>query len=200
MKLYKIEDINEVKDDLLNGKIIAFGTDTVFGLACVYDNLDAIRKVYEAKNREAKKALPMMCHKEMIKDVAYVSDKANKIMDKYMPGAITIVYKKKDCISDEVTQGKDTIAIRVPDDKYILDLIDLVGKPLLVTSANISGEPSLSKWEDVYKVLEGRIDAIVCKDALGNKASTIVDCSSENISILREGVIPSYDIMKLVKE
>lgn len=200
MNLYKIEDINKVKDDLLNGKIVAFGTDTVFGLACVYDDLSAIKKVYEAKNREAKKALPMMCHKEMIKDVAYVSDKAQRIMDKYMPGAITIVFKKKDVISDEVTQGKDTIAIRVPNDKFILDLIDLVGKPLLVTSANISGEPSLSKWKDVYDNLNSRIDAIVCKDALGNKASTIVDCSNDKISILREGVIPSSDIIELVKE
>lgn len=200
MKLYKVEDIDLIKDDLLNGEIVAFGTDTVFGLACVYDNLKAIRKVYEAKNREAKKALPMMCQKEMIKDVAYVSLKANKIMDKYMPGAITIVYKKKDCISENVTQGKDTIAIRVPDDEFILRLIDKVGKPLLVTSANISGEPSLSKWEDVYKDLDGRIDGLVCKDALGNKASTIVDCSSDDIKILREGVIPSSDIMELVKE
>lgn len=200
MNLYKIEDINKVKDDLLNGKIVAFGTDTVFGLACVYDDLGAIKKVYEAKNREAKKALPMMCHKEMIKDVAYVSDKAQRIMDKYMPGAITIVFKKKDVINDEVTQGKDTIAIRVPNDKFILDLIDLVEKPLLVTSANISGEPSLSKWKDVYDNLNSRIDAIVCKDALGNKASTIVDCSNDEISILREGVIPSSDIIELVKE
>lgn len=200
MKLYKVDKIEKVKDDLLNGQIVAFGTDTVFGLACVYDDLDAIKKVYKAKDREAKKALPMMCEVKMIKEVAYVSDKANRIMDKYMPGAITIVYKKKDCISDEVTSGKDTIAIRVPDDKFILDLIKLVGKPLLVTSANISGEPSLSKWEDVYKKLDGRIDAIVCKDALGNKASTIVDCSTEEIKILRQGVIESSDIMNLVKE
>ena len=94
MKTYEINEIEKVKDDLLRGEIIAFGTDTVFGLACVYDDLDAIKKVYEAKNREAKKALPMMCSSiDMISDVAYVNNKALKIMKKYMPGAITIIYK-----------------------------------------------------------------------------------------------------------
>lgn len=200
MKLYKIEDIKEVSDDLLEGKIIAFGTDTVFGLACVYDDLNAIKKIYEAKHREAKKALPMMCHKEMIKDVAYVNDVAKRLMDAYMPGAITIVYKKKDVIPNECTSNKDTIAIRVPDDKFILDLIDLVGKPLLVTSANISSEPSLSKWIDVKDKLGESIDGIVCKDALNSVSSTIVDCTCEDVKILREGVIKSVDIMKVVKE
>lgn len=201
MKLYEVEDIEKVKDDLLNGDIVAFGTDTVFGLACVYDNLKAIEKIYKAKNREAKKALPMMCGSVlMIDDVAYVSDKARKIMDKYMPGAITIIYKKKDCISDSCTSGLDTIGIRIPNDEFILNLINLVGKPLLVTSCNMSHEPNLCKWTDVLKVMDGRIDGLVKKDALGGVASTIVDCSNDDIKILREGPISREEILDLVKE
>ncbi len=201
MKLYEIKDIEIVKEDLLKGDIVAFGTDTVFGLACVYDDLKAIDKIYKAKNREAKKALPMMCGSVlMIDDVAYVSDRARKIMNKFMPGAITIIYKKKDCISNSCTSGLDTIGIRIPDDKFILDLINLVGKPLLVTSCNMSHEPNLSKWEDVLRIMDGRIDGLVKKDALGGVASTIVDCSDDDIKILREGPISKEEIEALVKE
>ena len=201
MKKYRIDEIEQVKNDLLNGDIVAFGTDTVFGLACVYDDNKAIEKVYKAKNREPKKALPMMCgNKEMIEEVAYVNDKAKKIMDKYMPGAITIIYKKKDVISDEVTSGLSTIGIRIPDDEWIINLINLVGKPLLVTSANISKEPAMSSWEEVALKLEGRIDGIVMEDAKGKEASTIVDCSSDEIKILRDGPISKDAIFELIKE
>lgn len=201
MKLYEVEDIEIVKEDLLKGDIVAFGTDTVFGLACVYDDLKAIDKIYKAKNREAKKALPMMCGSVlMIDDVAYVSDRARKIMNKFMPGAITIIYKKKDCISNSCTSGLDTIGIRIPDDKFILDLINLIGKPLLVTSCNMSHEPNLSKWEDVLRIMDGRIDGLVKNDALGGVASTIVDCSNDDIKILREGPISKEEIEALVKE
>ena len=200
MKKYRKEEIDKVKEDLLEGEIIAFGTDTVFGLACVYDDSKAIEKVFQAKNRESKKALPMMCgNKDMIKEVAYVSDDALKIMDAYMPGAITIIYKKKDVISDVVTSGLKTIGIRIPDDDWIIELINKVGKPLLVTSANISSEPSLSKWQDVYAKLEGRIDGIVLKDARGSQASTIVDCSNDEIKILRKGPILEEEIFKIIK-
>ena len=199
MKIYKKEEIEKVKEDLLKGEIIAFGTDTVFGLACVYDNLKAIEKVYAAKNREARKALPMMCgNKEMIKEVAYVSEDALKIMDKFMPGAITIIYKKKDLISDYVTSGLDTIGIRIPDDEWIIDLINRVNKPLLVTSANISSEPSLSKWNEVKEKLDGRIDGIVMGDARGEVSSTIVDCSKEKITILRQGPISEKEILEVL--
>ena len=201
MNLYKVEEIEKVKDALLNGDIVAFGTDTVFGLACVYDDLKAIEKVYKAKNREAKKALPMMCGSvDMIDDVAYVSNKARTLMNKYMPGAITIIYKKKDVIPDDCTSGLSTIGIRIPNDEFILKLINIVGKPLLVTSCNMSHEPNLYKWEDVYKVMENRIDGLVQKDALGSGASTIVDCSGDEIKILRDGPISKEEIMDLIKE
>ncbi len=201
MKVYTTEEIETIKNDLLKGEIIAFGTDTVFGLACVYDDLNAIKKVYEAKNRESKKALPMMCSSiDMISDVAYVNDKALKIMNKYMPGAITIIYKKKECIDDSATSGLNTIGIRIPNDEFVLSLLKAVKKPLLVTSANMSHEPSLLKWKDVYEKLDGRIDGVVKKDASGSLSSTIVDCSSDDIKILRQGPITEEEIMDLIKE
>lgn len=201
MKLYKEEDIKEIKEDLLKGKIIAFGTDTVFGLACIYDNPKAIKKIFNAKKRDTKKSLPMMCSNfRMLNKVAYTNKDIKKIMKAYMPGPLTIIFKKKDVIDDYVTSGKETIGIRIPNDKWILKLIKEVDKPLLVTSANLSNEEPLFKWQDVKTKLGKNIDGLVCKDARGDKASTIIDCSNEKIKLLRKGPISFKDILKVVKE
>lgn len=195
---YTKMDKQEIINTLMNGGILAFPTDTVFGLACMMDE-KAMKKVYEAKGRDFDKPLPMMCSGlEMIETVAYVSDNARKIIDRFVPGPITLIFRKKENIEDYVTQGKDTIGIRVPDDEFILDLIDSIGKPIMVTSANISNEGSLLKWEDVYRSMNKRIDAIVCEDARGDRASTIVDVSEE-IKVLREGPISLKDIMEVIE-
>lgn len=201
MKLYNLQDIQEIKDDLLKGDIIAFGTDTVFGLACVFDDLKAIKKIFKAKNRDTSKTLPMMCSNyEMIDKVAYINTRTKAIMKAFMPGAITIIYKKKAIVDDYVTGGLDTIGIRMPNDKWILNLIDLVGKPLLVTSANISGEDNLYKWIDVLNKLDGKIDGLVKKDSKGDKASTIIDCSKDKIKLLRQGPIGIDEILSVKGE
>lgn len=195
---YTKMDKQEIINTLMNGGILAFPTDTVFGLACMMDE-KAMKKVYEAKGRDFDKPLPMMCSGlEMIETVAYVSDNARKIIDRFVPGPITLIFRKKENVEDYVTQGKNTIGIRVPDDEFILDLIDSLGKPIMVTSANISNEGSLLKWEDVYRSMNKRIDAIVCEDARGDRASTIVDVSEE-IKVLREGPISLKDIMEVIE-
>lgn len=195
---YTKMDMQKIIDRLLTGGILAFPTDTVFGLACIMDK-DAIAKIYEAKGRSFDKPLPMMCSgKEMINSVAIINKDSEKLIDKYMPGAITIIFNKKDNVEDYVTNGKNTIGIRVPNDEWILELIKELKMPLLVTSANISGDGSLLKWEDVYSCMNGKIDGIVCEDARGDVASTIVDCTDE-IKILRDGPISADEIMETLK-
>ena len=122
---YTKKDIKKISEELLNSKIIAFPTDTVFGLACVYDNEEAKDSIIKAKGRDEGKPLPMMCSINQIETVAYINNKDRKIIEKFMPGAITLVLKKKD-LPDFVTSGKDTIAIRVPDDQWIIDLIKML--------------------------------------------------------------------------
>lgn len=201
MKLFEIEEIEEIKNELLQGSIIAFGTDTVFGLACIYDDLKAIEKIYEAKGRDKLKALPMMCSNiEMIDKVAYINEIDKKIMNKFTPGPLTIIFKKKEIVDDYITSGRDTIGIRIPNDKWILDLIDSINKPLLVTSANISNEDNILKWKDVLEKMGERIDGLVKKDAIGKRASTIIDGSSDEIKILREGPISLKEIVDCIKE
>ena len=196
---YRKMDIEKIINVLISGGILAFPTDTVFGLACIMDE-KAIKKIYEVKGRSFDKPLPMMCSSlEMIESVAYVNDKARKIIDAFVPGAITLIFKKKDNVEDYITQGRDTIGIRVPDDEFILNLIDRLNMPLMVTSANNSGEESLLKWMDVYNVMNNRIDGIVCEDATGDVSSTIVDVTGENIKILREGPIGLKEISEVLK-
>ena len=195
---YAKKDIEKIMKILKEGGLVAFPTDTVFGLACKMD-VDAIRKVYEAKGRDFNKPLPVMCNgSEMIRKIAEVSEDAEKIMKELMPGALTIVYKKKDCVDDYVTQGKPTIGIRVPDDEWILDLIGRLNAPIMVTSANISGNASLLEWKNVYDCMNGKIDAIVTEDARGDKASTIIDVTGE-VKILREGPISLERIKDCLK-
>lgn len=197
IKLNK-NQIDEAVEILKSGGLVAFPTDTVFGLACKMDK-EPIKRVYEVKGRDFNKALPVMCDgNDMIESVAYVNDDARKIMDKLMPGALTIVYKKKEEVEDYVTQGKDTIGIRVPDDDWILELIGKVNHPIMVTSANVSGEGSLLKWEDVYSCMNEKIEAIVCEDARGEMSSTIVDVTGD-VKILREGPISMEQIMECLK-
>ena len=196
-KRYQKEAIDEIAEALKNKKIIAFPTDTVFGLGCIYDEEKAIRKVMEAKNRPYDKPLPMMCaDSQMIKDVAFTDEKSQRLMQAFMPGAITIVFPKKEVVPSFVTLGLPSIGIRIPDDPWIIELIHKVGKPLLVTSANLSSQGSLLHYQDVEAELDGRIDGIVEEDARGDKASTIVSVLEGELKELREGPIAFEDIKK----
>ena len=191
-------DMDKLIDLLLGGGIIAFPTDTVFGLACKMDE-EAMAKVYAAKGRDFGKPLPMMCASlKMIKEVAYVDEAAQKIIEHFMPGALTIVFRKRETVPSYVTQGLDTIGIRVPDDDFILELISRLNTPLMVTSANVSGSGSLLSYKDVLRQMDGIIDAIVCEDARGQQASTIVDVSA-GLKLLREGPIPFGAIEEVIR-
>ena len=193
---YTKKDIDIIKDKLLDGELIAFPTDTVFGLACVMD-IEAIKKVYIAKGRDFNKPLPVMCSGyDMINNIAIVDDKTKRIIDKFMPGALTIVFKKKDELDPYITQGKPTVGIRVPDDEWIVELIKKIGKPIMVTSANISDTGSLLNWEDVYSQMVGKINGIICENARGDKSSTIIDVS-DGLKLLREGPIDFKEIEAL---
>lgn len=194
-KILETNDFDEIIKILKNDGIIALATDTVFGLATKFDSEIGVNNIYEAKNRPQSKALPMMCTKEMLKDYAEYDDSYQRIIDTYMPGALTIVCKHKN-ISDKLID-KETIAIRIPDDELIVNIINELKMPLWVTSANISGEPSLSDWEDVYKSLNGRVDGIIKGKSKGDTASTIVSFVDE-LKVLRQGPISEKELRELL--
>ncbi len=192
-------ELEQVVEDLRLGAIVAFPTDTVFGLGCVYDNETAIQHIKIAKGRDEKKPLPMMCaNLAMIEKVAELSDEARVLIEHLTPGALTLVLKKKPCIPDFVTNGFSTIAIRIPNDEFILGMLKELGKPLLVTSANLSNHPSMKEDFEVLKELEGRIDGIVLGSAHSTIASTIVDMTNE-MRIAREGAITRDKIDEVLR-
>ena len=188
-KRLRKEDIDMVLSLLESGEVVAFPTDTVFGIGVVYDNEIAIEKMKEAKSRDEGKPFPMMVSSFMqMKEVAEGIEPYEKRLRRFMPGPLTIVVKKKECIGDYVTNGKDTIAIRMPDDPWVLSLLDKTG-PLLVTSANLSGGANTTNEEEVLEQLDGRIAAVVEGKAEGGIPSTIIDLTGEEMIVLREGPI-----------
>ena len=197
---YSNDEFDKIVKALSQGDTIAFPTDTVFGLGCVFDNEDAIERVKWAKGRSETKPLPMMCcNLEMIEQVAEVNADAKILIENLTPGALTLILNKKPCVPDFVTNGFKTIAIRVPNDDFILNVLKTLKKPMLVTSANLSGKPSMKDDSEVLKELDGRINGIVLGEANSTIASTIVDMT-DNLKILREGIITKEEIDKVLKD
>ncbi len=193
-KVIKPRSFKRIVNSLKRGEVIAFATDTVFGIGVCYDNLEALNKMKVAKGRDEKKPFPLMvCDISQMQMVAFLKDREKKLVEKFAPGALTLVLKKKEVIKDEFTSGLDSIAIRIPDDEFLLRLLKEVG-PMFVTSANISGEPATNSHEEVLKQLNGKIDLVVEGKAKSGISSTIVDCTKEELVLLREGDITKEDI------
>ena len=198
--LIKEIDINKPDQDLISlfanmladGKTVIFPTETVYGLGANALDEDAATKIYQAKGRPSDN--PLLVHvadKEDVYDlVENVDDRAKLLMDKFWPGPLTIVFKKKAIIPDRTSGGLDTVAIRMPSDQVARDLIRQAGVPIAAPSANISGRPSPTKPEHIIRDMDGRVDGIL----LGGPCdygveSTIIDLSEDLAMVLRPGSI-----------
>ena len=189
------KDSAQIVEILNRGGVVAFPTETVYGLAVRYDLKEAILKMKEAKQRPETKPFPMMVSsKAQIERVAVTDARSQKLIDQWMPGALTLVFKKRPEIDELVTNGFPTIGIRMPDDDFVLEIINRVGVPLLVPSANLSGQPSCTTAEEVLKQLDGRIDAVVLGESGASTASTVCDTTGDELKILRQGPIKLEDL------
>ena len=192
----KTEDIKAAGEVLKQGGIVAFPTDTVYGLGAVFDDEKAVRKIFAAKGREEKKPLSILvadsAQVELLSEIksGEMAQKAERLMEKYWPGALTLILRKKPGIPDAVTAGGETIGIRMPDMELTRELIRAAGKPLAAPSANTSGKRSSVSAREVLEDLDGKIDMVIdggtCPVGV---ASTVVDMTGETPVILREGVI-----------
>lgn len=198
-KVVSAEEIEEVCKIIDCNGVVAFPTETVYGVGVKFGSKIALDKLMEAKNRDYSKAITLMVADEKdIEKYANVSDDAHKIIKAFMPGMITLVFKKKDNVDPMMTNGKETIGIRIPDNQYVLTLLKKVG-PMLVTSANLSNHPNTTSTKEVLEQLEGRIDLVVDGKTSDNVASTVVDVSGSEMKILREGKITKEDIQEVLK-
>lgn len=194
-KLFCKKEFNEVISLLSNEEVVAFPTDTVFGIGVIYNSEKAVNKMKQAKQRDERKPFPLMvANVDQLEQVAEISDRERIILEAFTPGALTLVLKRKDTIRKELVNGFDTIAIRIPDDAYVLRLLRKVG-PMFVTSANLADHPAANTHEEVMAQLDGRIAAVVRGKSFSHVASTIVDCSGPELKCLREGEIPFEDIL-----
>ncbi len=202
MKMTKIvtkQDIKQICDVIEKGGIVAFPTETVYGLGIRFQDEKALDDLMEAKQRDYSKAITLMvADQKDIHQYAYVNEKAQKIINQFMPGMITLIFQKKPSVDDVMTHGKDTIGIRIPDSEFVLSLLRKVG-PMLVTSANLSHHQNTTSTKEVLEQLEGRIDMVVEGKTSDNIASTVVDVSQDEIKILRAGKITKEQIEEAIK-
>lgn len=197
MQIYSKKDILEVAKILKNGGIIAFPTETVFGLGVLSNSKENFLKLVKVKNRNPDKPFTLMISKiEQVKDLVEIDEKTAKIIKKFMPGPLTLVLKKKN--NSEIPSYFDLnsgyIGIRIPNDKFILSLIDLVDCPLLVPSANKSNEKPAKNVDEIIKIFENEIDCVVNGECGSGVPSTVAKIDKENVIILREGIIKKEDL------
>jgi len=177
---------------LKRGGIVAFPTDTVYGLGASINIRHAVERVYQVKERPRSLPLPLLlADKSQIAEVAeLVPQAAWRLADKFLPGALTIVLYKSKSVPDIITGGGKTVAIRIPAHPLPLALIQGVGTPIVGTSANLSGKPSALTAAEVYAQLGNKVDLIIDGGRCpGGRESTIVDLTGEVPLILREGAI-----------
>lgn len=197
-----ISNLNLSSDFLHKGEVIAFPTETVYGLGCDFFNESAVKKIFELKGRELNK--PLTAH---ISDLKFVDDLAENIPDeffllaeKFLPGPLTIILKKNKSVPDVVTAGTNTIGFRFPDNQIALDVIKHFGKPLAATSANLSGQLASIEINDIINNFNNKIPLIIDGGlTIHQIASTVIDLSSDKFYILREGAIYKYEIETILK-
>lgn len=190
-------DIKQAADIIKRGGLVAFPTETVYGLGADALNAEAVGRVYEAKGRPSDN--PMIVHIARASDIGQLTPMLSAeivaLIDNFWPGPLTMVLKKKDGVPDRTTGGLDTVAVRMPDSEAALRLITLSGCPIAAPSANLSGSPSPTRAKDVIADMDGRIDAIISgEDCRVGIESTVVDMTGETPVILRPGIITAENI------
>ena len=186
-----IRFIEEAGKVIRNGGTVAFPTETVYGLGANALDDEAVRKIFIAKGRPQDN--PLIIHvstkeiSELVKDVPEV---AQKIIDKFWPGPLTVILEKKDIIPNVTSANLNTIGIRMPNSEIALKLIELAERPIAAPSANISGRPSPTEVERCVEDLNGRVDYIIGGESSDiGVESTIVDCTVNPPLVLRPGGI-----------
>ena len=185
-------DIRLAAEMIQKGGLVAFPTETVYGLGADALNAEAVGKVYAAKGRPSDN--PMIVHIAQKSDMNKLTDgitpEVERLMEAFWPGPLTMVVPAKDVIPKVTTGGLATVGVRMPEDAIARALISAAGVPIAAPSANLSGKPSPTRYTHVAEDLDGRIDAIIAgDDCKAGIESTVVDMTGEVPTILRPGVI-----------
>lgn len=189
MKRYTQNQIDELADILKNDGVISVPTDTVYGVCARISTIKAHDKLMAVKNRPSNKLFPIMCaNEEQIREIAIVNQKSEKLIRKFMPGPITLILKVRAGIPTYINNGGSTIAVRMATSNVLESLILKVGCPIFMSSANQSGKPTCTSLDEIEKACP-KLDGMLEGSVSFGKGSTIVDCTSDTIQILRAGPI-----------
>ncbi|MDD3168359.1 MAG: L-threonylcarbamoyladenylate synthase [Eubacteriales bacterium] len=196
-----LRKIDEAAEILAGGGLVAFPTETVYGLGANAMDRTAVVKIFEAKGRPGDN--PLIVHIARASNIGELTPVLTpviiRLIDNFWPGPLTIVLKKKPDVPDVTTGGLDTVAIRMPDDPVALELINKAGCPIAAPSANISGRPSPTRGEHVVTDLEGKVDAILIgSDCRIGIESTVLDMTGDVPTILRPGIITAENIEAVI--
>jgi len=198
MRLLRLDDDNTedilslAVDILKNSGVIAFPTETFYGIGAKFDRDDALRTIYEIKKRPQEKAMPLIIgERDLLSVIALeVSSAASVLMDTFWPGPLTLILPARETISDYITAGTHTVAVRIPGESFALRLAQTAHFPITATSANLSGLPPARDIETILGYFGDRIDLIIDAGTTpGGLPSTIVDVRGADLKVLREGVI-----------
>jgi len=191
------EQIRQAINILSRGGLVAFPTDTVYGLGADCRNEAAVARVYDAKRRPRHLALPVLLSdvSQMESVAEFVPEIARRLAERFLPGGLTLVLYKAPWVTSLLSGGGNKIAVRVPNHPIPIALIQGVGAPITGTSANITGSPSPVTAEEVRQQMGNRVDLIIDGGRCpGGKASTVLDLTEEVPKILRQGAIPREEI------
>ena len=196
------KNVDEAAELLKKGELVCFPTETVYGLGAISSSEEAFNKLVAAKRRPADKPFTLMCS-SIGEAVRYceVDVRSIAVMKKFLPGEITVIVPARKDLPQWITLGTPWIGIRVPNSPEVLDLIEKVGSPLLVPSANHSGEPTATTFEETYPVFKDEVSAIIKGKCEAKLASTIVKMEPGlGISLIRQGPVPFEDIKKVYED
>lgn len=184
---------------LLDHGVVAFPTETVMGLGVIFDDIIAYDKLNLLKRRPDDKPYTMMLHlAEDIEKYAIIDEGTQRVIKKFMPGSITILVPvRNEVVPNYVTHDTGVIGIRIPTNKEAIRLLETVGKPLLVPSANRSGERPAVSSQEVKEIFGDEIDYVMSGVAQGGVPSTIVDLTKGDPKVVREGPIAEEEIKKV---
>jgi L-threonylcarbamoyladenylate synthase len=193
--------LEEAARCLQDGGLVAFPTDTLYGLGAVASQERAVERLFEAKERPGDRPLPIFVASAADVDsvATEVSQAVRRLMETFWPGGLTLVLRRHPRFHSPALAGGDTVAVRVPAHPVALELLRRVGEPLTGTSANLSGRPGPRTAGEVRRQLGGRVDLIVDGGPCpGGVESTVVDCTVDPPRVLREGAVPAERVAAAV--
>lgn len=207
-RIYKVDPKNpdekilrEVAEMIKEGKLVAYPTETVYGLGTNALDERAVERLFKIKGRQRKPISVVIPSIEKAEEIGEINDVALSLIEKFFPGPLTIIVKKKDVVPSIVTAGSEKIGLRMPDHSIPIKLAEFSGVPITSPSANISGNPSPTKPEHVIEDFMGKIDAIIdAGETLLKIESTVIDTTTKPPKILRIGALPLEEIKKVIGE